>query len=67
MEEVQNVKIDQRISRVGMRIEGRTRVANMTAGIWPITYPAVKQFPAYVNSLPFMFNDSFIFAERSAE
>jgi hypothetical protein len=46
IEEVQKVITDQRISRVGISIDGRTRVANITAGIWPITYPAVKQFLA---------------------
>lgn len=46
MEEVQSVKIDHMISKLGMSIEGRTRVASITAGICPITYPAVKQLPA---------------------
>jgi hypothetical protein len=33
MDEVQNVNTDQRISSVGIKIDGRTRVANITAGI----------------------------------
>lgn len=35
--EEQNVKIDQKTSSVGMRIDGRTRVTRMTAGNCPIT------------------------------
>jgi hypothetical protein len=41
-EEEQNVRTDHKISNVGIKIDGRTRVANMTAGSCPITYPAVK-------------------------
>jgi hypothetical protein len=62
-EEEQNVKTDHKISNVGIRIDGRTRVANMTAGSCPITYPAVKTLPAYVSSLPCIFSASFIWKE----
>jgi hypothetical protein len=37
IEDVQNVRIDHRISIVGIRIDGLIRLARITAGIWPTT------------------------------
>lgn len=58
--EQQNVKTAHRTSMVDTRILGRIFVARMTAGSWPMTYPAVKTLLIYVNSLPPMFKASFM-------
>ena len=59
-DDVQKVRIDHMISRLGIKIEGRTLVASITAGICPTTYPAVNTLLVYVSSLPYMLSDSFI-------